>query len=120
MCIPGMVMMVAAFIGLPLLFGILLRLRLRHLRPDVLALLPSTTFLFRLEQIPVLPEVRMHAMVVRMFGDPFNTFNAWLVAPLFFCIVMARIAIPYLIARCGVWLVDRSGRAGLSCANVRS
>ena len=105
--------LVVAFIGVPLLLGALLRLRLRTARPDVLALLSSTTFLFLLEQLPVAQAIRMRTTVDLMFSDPFNTFNTGLVATLFFCIVLARIAIPYLIAHRGVWLVDRLGLAGL-------
>ncbi len=99
-------MMVVTFTGVPLLLGVLLRLRLRRARPDVLALLASTVFLFLLEWVPMLPAVRMHATVMLMFGDPFKAFNSALVALLFLCIVLARVAIPYMIARRGVWLVD--------------
>ena len=106
---PLIALLVAGLVGVPFLLGMLLRLRLRQARPDVLALLASTSYLFLLEQIPVLPAVRMQATVRLMFGDPFKAFPSWLVAMLFCCMVMARIAIPYLLARRGVWLVDRLG-----------
>jgi len=97
---------VAACIGVPLLVGVLLRLCLRRARPDLLALLAATTLLFLLEQAPVAQTIRMDSTVKLMFTDPFDTFSTWLVAALFVCIVMARIAIPYLIAHSGVRLAD--------------
>jgi len=57
--------------------------------------------------------VRMHATVALMFVDPFNTYSTWLVVVLFFCTVLARVALPYLIAYRGVWLADRLGWTGL-------
>ena len=103
---------VAACIGVPLLCGVLFRLFLRHIQPDLLALLAAATFLFLLEQISAVAALCMRTMVERMFRDPFDTFNTWLVAVLFVCIVLARVAIPFLIARRGVWLADRFGGAG--------
>lgn len=99
-------MMVAACIGIPLLAGALLRLCLRRARSDLLALLASIFFLFLLEQVPMVQTIHMDSTVKLMFTDPFSTFNTWLVAALFVCIVMARIAIPYLIAHRGVRLAD--------------
>ncbi|MEI8242129.1 MAG: hypothetical protein WCI17_02560 [bacterium] len=101
------VLWVVALIGVPLLFGFLLRLRLRRARPDVLALLASAMFLFLLDQVPVAAAIGMRGTVTHMFSDPFNTFPAWLVAVLFFCVVLARIAVPYLIAHRGIWLADQ-------------
>ena len=109
MALPLIVLLIVGLTGVPFLLGMLLRLRLQRARPDVLAMLASTTFLFLLEQIPVLPAVRMQATVRIMFEDPFKAFPSWLVAALFCCMVLARIAIPYLLARRGVWLVDRLG-----------
>jgi hypothetical protein len=104
------VMQVVALIVVPLLLGVLLRMRLRRARPDVLALLASAVFLFLLEQVPVAAAIRMRGTVTRMFADPFSTYPAWLVAVLFFCVVLARVAIPYLIAHRGIRLVDQYAR----------
>ena len=103
----GVAMLVVAILGVPFLTGALLRLRLRNARPDMLSLFAAAAFLFVLEYIPVAQVVRMHTTVTMMFSDPFTTFSNWLVALLFGCAVLARVAIPYLLAHRGVWVVDR-------------
>ena len=93
-------------LGFSLLLGALLRLLLRQVRPDLLSLFSSAAFLFLIEQIPAVAALRMHNTVEMMFHDPFDIFSTWLVAVIFVCIVLARVAIPYLLARRGIWLVD--------------
>jgi hypothetical protein len=92
---------------IPFLLGALLRRQLPRARADVLGLFAAMTLLFLIEELPVLPVARMRVTVDAMFHDPFVQYPGWVVAGLFLCIVLARIAVPYLIARAGIRLADR-------------
>ena len=91
----------------PLILGMLLRWFLRFVQSDLVSLFSAAVFLFLLDQFPAVAVLRMSYTVEMLFHDPFDKFSTWVVAVIFTCIVLARVAIPFLLARRGVWLVDR-------------
>lgn len=91
-------------LGGPVLLGALARMALRTAGCEILAIFASTVFIYLLEYLPLAQALRMGRMITTLFGEPFRHYSASWVGFLFCLTVLARVAVPYLLARTGVWL----------------